>query len=133
MGRAVVDASVVVTLENARAAEREPTLTVLGDFDSLHAPDHLDIECLSALRGLMLGGRITTERYVQAAMALPRLPIQRHPIAPLVARILRLSANASSYDAAYVALAELLDAPLVTRDHRLAGVPGVSCRIITVD
>lgn len=133
MGRAVIDASVVVGLMSAAAAEREPTLGVLGDVDSLHAPDHLDIECLSALRGLMLGRRITTERYVQAAMALPRLPIQRHPIAPLVARMLRLSANASSYDAAYVALAEHLDAPLVTRDQRLAGVPGISCRIVAVD
>lgn len=133
MSRAVLDASVVVGLMISPAAEGEAALTRLGDFTSLHAPDHLDIECVSALRGLMLGKRISTERYVKAAMALLRMPIQRHPLRPLVPRLLRLSANASSYDAAYLALAEHLDAPLVTRDRRLAGVPGVTCPIITVD
>lgn len=60
------------------------------------------------------------------------LEIERHPHDLLLPRIWSLRANATAYDAAYLALAELLGAPLLTRDARLAAVPGVSVSIEVV-
>lgn len=124
---AVVDASVAVVLlvdSNALAID-----FLLRRYDALAAPTHLDIECLSALRRSRLKGRVSAVEHRQLANGVARLPVTRHPISPLVDRITELSDNASAYDAAYIALAEGLEADLLTADGRLAGVPGVHCRI----
>ena len=47
----------------------------------------------------------------------------------MLPRIWELPANLTAYDAAFVALAEALDAPLLTRDERLATAPGIRARI----
>lgn len=60
---------------------------------------------------------------------LARLPVLRHPHLPYLARVWELRANISAYDASYVALAESLDAPLLTRDARLARSSGHTARI----
>jgi len=127
---AVVDASVVVTI--LLEAPSIP-VSVLGDYDTLHAPAHVDVECLNALRGLLLGGRIEPHQFSERTLAISQLPINRHLAGPLLPRAGSLAYNASAYDAGYIALAEALAADLVTRDRRLADVPGVRCRVIVVD
>lgn len=130
MADAVVDASVVVTI--LLEAPRVPA-DLLSGYDSLHAPAHLDVECLGAVRGLLLGGRISPHQFAERTLVIPRLPIQRHRAGPLLPRAGSLAHNASAYDATYIALAEALGADLVTRDRRLAGVPGVRCPVIVLD
>ena len=130
MADAVVDASVVVTL---LLDAPDLSLRALGDYDTLHAPAHVDVECLSALRGLLRGGRIEAPQFAERTLAIPRLPIQRHLTGPLLPQAGTLAYNASAYDAVYIALAEILGADLVTRDRRLCDVPGVKCRVVLVD
>jgi predicted nucleic acid-binding protein len=80
----------------------------------------LDLEIAQALRRYARTGQIPTERCRAALEDLCELPLIRHPHDILLPRIWELRNNLSAYDAAYVALAEALDAPLLTRDERLA-------------
>jgi predicted nucleic acid-binding protein len=114
----VLDASVVVELllrtPRARAVEER----IAGD-PSLHAPAVLDLEVAQVVRRFCAAGQIRPARGQQALDDLITMPVRRYPHAPLVERIWRLRANLTAYDAAYVALAEVLDARLVTCDARL--------------
>lgn len=83
-------------------------------------PALADIEFVSILRGLLRGRLLKDERAAEALVDYLGLPLVRHGHAPLLVRALSLGANFSAYDAAYVALAETLDAVLCTRDARLA-------------
>ena len=74
-------------------------------------------------------GRIGTERGGELLADLGDLALQRHAHDWLLPRVWELRHNFTAYDAVYVALAEALDAPLVTRDARLAAAPGHSARI----
>ncbi len=88
-----------------------------GDID---APHLLDIEVLSALRGLHLGGRITEDQANDARATYLALAINRHEAGPFVERIWQLRHQFTAYDATYLALAEGLAAPLLTCDAKLA-------------
>jgi predicted nucleic acid-binding protein len=103
----------------------------LERVDDAHAPHVLDIEVVHALRRLTLAGRISDDRGSRAAGRLAELVAVRYPHGPFLPRIWELRDTVSAYDAAYVALAEALDAPLLTTDGRLAGAPGVRARIIS--
>jgi predicted nucleic acid-binding protein len=116
----VLDASVVVELVlNTRVGQSvadriaPPTL-------GLHAPHLVDIEVTRVVRRYVLGGQVTEERGRRAIDHLLALDVERHGHAPLLPRMWALRANLTAYDAANVALAEALEAPLLTRDHRLA-------------
>lgn len=86
-----------------------------------HAPALLPVELLSVLRGHMLAGRLDTERARGALADFEQLGVRFWPVDALLwGRVLALSHNFSAYDATNVALAEALDAPLATRDQRLA-------------
>jgi predicted nucleic acid-binding protein len=112
----VADASVVVAylLGEATDAERG---AILGD---VHGPALLDVEATQTLRGLLRGEKIDLATAELARTDLGQLALRRFPDAPLLGRCWELRDVCTTYDALYVALAEALDAKLVTRDVRLA-------------
>lgn len=124
----IVDASVLVIAladdggEGASARDR-----LRGE--SLAAPHLVDLGVASALRRLAGRGTLTDRRASAALRDLSDLPLHRAPHTPLQPRIWALRRNLTPYDAAYVALAEALEAPLVTADRRLAESPGPRCPI----
>ncbi|MDX1655256.1 MAG: type II toxin-antitoxin system VapC family toxin, partial [Candidatus Competibacteraceae bacterium] len=92
--------------------------------DTLHAPHLLDIEVTHVLRRYSLAGELGTRRGREALEDFLQLPIIRYPHDLLLPRLWELRHNLSAYDAAYVALAEALSVPLITRDGRLAAATG---------
>ena len=67
----------------------------------------------------------------QAVSDLVQLPVAVFPFEPLGDRVWELHTTVTAYDAVYVALAEVLDAPLWTLDRRLAAAPGPRCAFRT--
>ncbi len=115
----VVDAAAVVDALTAKEGI-EQLRTRLG-LENLHAPALLDYEVVSALRGLTLAGKLSETRAQDALTDFTDLPMTRWPFEDaLRLRAFQLRHTVSGYDAAYVALAEALDCPLLTRDLRLA-------------
>ena len=126
----VVDASIVVEvlLRSDAGVVLEERLFE-GD-DPLHAPHMLDVEVAHALRRCVLHGDID-ERHGRDSFAdLAVMSIERHGHQPLLERMWQLRHNLTAYDAAYLALAESLDAPLLTRDSALASVAGHHARVV---
>lgn len=125
----VVDASVVVDFlldpDSLRERFRE-------GGDDLHAPAHLDVEVLSALRRLAQRGTLTAGRARGAVDDLVDLPVSRYDVTPFLRRSWELREQVSAYDAPYVVLAEALGATLITRDERLARTSGHAARIEAV-
>lgn len=114
----VVDASAMVEALIGRDADAKLIDALAGDVD---APHLLDVEVLSVLRGLLLGGKIEPAAAEQARHDHFALAITRHQLHPLADRIWRLRHQYTSYDACYLALAEALNVPLYTCDAKLAG------------
>lgn len=116
----VVDASVVIeVLLMTRDGYRLGTRLLERERD-LCAPELLDVEVSQILRRYHRLGDLDPERGAAMIDDLVDFPIERYPHRPLLTRVWELRANLTAYDAAYVALAEALDAPLLTRDSRLA-------------
>jgi predicted nucleic acid-binding protein len=89
----------------------------------------LDVEFVQVLRRLVREGTLAPRRAVEAIEDMAALRIARYPPVLLLQRIWRLRQNLTAYDAAYVALAEELQAPLITRDRRIAAAPGHTAAI----
>lgn len=125
----VLDASVVVEL--LLGGDRaEPVLARLEAHEGrLHAPALLDLEVAQVFRRHLREGRIRPERGEAAIEILQELPVTRHIETPLLPRLWQLRDNLTAYDAAYVALAEVLACPVVTYDAALAHAPGISVPI----
>lgn len=120
----VVDASallevLLLTGAGARLADR-----LFRPGESWHAPHLIDLEVTHALRRYCLAGDLRSARALEAIADLDALPMTRYPHQPFLPRIWELRRAVTAYDAAYVALAEALDAPLLTRDRRLASSHG---------
>ena len=97
--------------------------------DTLHSVHLLDVEFVQVLRRLVREGTLSPKRAEEAAEDMAVLRITRYAPVLLLQRIWRLRQNLSAYNAAYVALAEELQAPLITRDQRIAAAPGHTARI----
>ena len=93
-------------------------LAAIADED-LHAPALLDFEVASALRGHLLAGKLSQARCAEAVEDFAALNIERHQMTALLGHVLDLRDNFTVYDAAYVVLAQALDAPLVTADLKM--------------
>ncbi len=113
----VVDASAMVEALVGRSADADLLDALSGDID---APHLLDVEVLSVLRGLVLGGKLDPDEAVRARQDHFAFAITRHETAALAERIWQLRHQFTSYDASYLALAEALHAPLLTCDAKLA-------------
>ncbi|MDQ2845488.1 MAG: type II toxin-antitoxin system VapC family toxin [Actinomycetota bacterium] len=128
--RAVCDSSVVVALlldagpDGQWAAE---TLRGVG----LAAPSLVAFESSNVIRRLELSGAVGTDQAAQAHADLLDLAIEYWPYELLSSRVWELRTNLSSYDASYVAVAELIGAPLVTLDRRIGRAPRVRCVVST--
>ena len=124
----VVDAGVVfdylIHTDDSAGIERR---FQIEDFD-LHAPSHLPVELLSVFRRhvLLPSAKHDDEDVVRDILI---FPVEIHSHEYLVSRIWELRHNITPFDAAYVALAEVLDVPLLTRDRKLAKSTGHHARI----
>lgn len=127
----VLDASAAVELLLNTAPGRRIAARI-GSTGEIHCPHLIDVEIGQVLRRLAARGDITAERAGTALAHWSSLDLERHPSAPFLDRIWALRDDFSAYDAMYVALAEILQAPLLTGDERLAGAPGTSARIESV-
>jgi predicted nucleic acid-binding protein len=102
---------------------------LLSRGESLHAPHLLDLEVAQVLRRYAAMGELTAERGLEALTDLIDFPVHRYPHDVLLPRIWELRPNVTAYDAAYLALAETLAAPLVTCDERLTSAPRHGAKI----
>ena len=131
MSLIVVDASVIVDLLAAddihrRTAARERLTT----GDAVFAPAYLDIEIVSAMRGLARRSDVLAADAAALIALSLRMPIRRELLTRATAdRIWQLRENMTAYDAGYVALAEQLGASLLTCDRKFATVPGLRCAV----
>ena len=120
----VADASAVLeVLRHTHAGEAIET-TLFGVGQTLHAPHLIDLEIVQVIRRFVANGAIKEDRGRAMIRDLADIAIRRYPHDVLLPRVWELRGNLSAYDAVYVALAELLDAPLLTRDRRLADAAG---------
>lgn len=123
----VLDASAAVHL--LLRTERGDWVDERVGGEDRRVPQLFEYEVLSVLRHEALRGELTSEREAAALRHLVRLRRRRHPPQPLLDRIWELRSSLTSYDASYVALAEALDAPLVTADERLGRAHGHAATI----
>lgn len=124
----VLDASVLFEVV-ADAAHAEPVRTRLAADTDHVAPHLIDAEVLSVIQVQHRLGALDGTAASQAVSDLRAWPGERWPHRPLLDRAWDLRSNVRGYDALYVALAEVLDAALLTLDQRLAAAPGPTCRI----
>ena len=127
MSLAVIDASVLAVFYVADDPRRAVVVERLKVGDVLFAPAHLDAEIVSELRGLARSNQGLEQVVPRALTHLAGFPIRRMPLPPLLDRMWELRHNITAYDAAYVALAERLEAVLITCDARLATASGPNC------
>lgn len=125
----VLDASallelLLVTDKAGRVSER-----IAPARETLHAPHLIDLEVAQVLRRYVSRGVLSEERAGEALQDHADLNLNRYPHDVLLGRIWELRNNVSAYDAAYLALAEVLGAPLLTSDARLADVPTARARV----
>ena len=128
----VLDASAAIEWLFQSPAGVKIDRRIFAPSESLHAPHLLDIEVAQVLRRYVRDKTITAQRGQEALDDLGDLPLSRYPHDFLIPRIWELRATLTAYDAAYVALAELLDAPLLTCDGKIASAPGHDANVEVV-
>src|SRR5690242_13244588 len=128
----VLDASAMVELLLDTSVGRRVAILISDPATGVHVPHLLDVEVVSALRRLSKDRVIDDDQADATIQDLLDLDLQRHSHEALLERAWTLRKNLTTYDAVYVALAEALNAALVTCDGRLAKVPGSKVRIEVV-
>ena len=128
----VLDASAVVELLLDTVAGRRVAILIDDAAMGLHVPHLLDVEAVSALRRFAREGIVEKDEAEAAIEHLLALDLQRHSHEGLLERAWALRNNVTAYDAMYVALAEGLNATLVTCDGRLARASGIKARVEVV-
>jgi predicted nucleic acid-binding protein len=125
----VVDASALLEVLLNTSAGSVVARRLFIENETLHAPHLLDVEIAQVLRRYAMTGELTPTRGLQALEDLADWPLTRYPHDLLLHRIWELRHNVTAYDAAYIALAEALSVPLLTRDAGLASAAGHHAQI----
>lgn len=133
MSLAIIDASVLVAFYAADDPRHDRVAERLTAGDALFAPAHLDTEIVSAMRGIARNNPRVEALVPSAITHLTDFPIRRVPLASLLVRMWELRHNVTPYDAAYIALAERLDAVLITCDARLVAASGPTCNFDQIE
>jgi predicted nucleic acid-binding protein len=120
----VLDASAVVELLLHTPASTHVIDRIDDPTVSLHTPHLLSIEVAQVLRRFASTAVISPETAESCLLDLEDLDVHRYAHEPFLSRMWQLRENLTAYDAVYVALAETLQAPLLTFDERLARAPG---------
>jgi predicted nucleic acid-binding protein len=124
----VLDASALVELLLGTERGRRIADRIEDPAVALHVPHLADVEVLQALRRYVRNGELDDGAAIDAIDQLHELDLERHAHEHLADRVWALRGNLTAYDGVYVALAEVLDASLLTCDARLAGAPGMRRR-----
>ena len=125
----VVDASALLEALLRTPAAEAVERRLFDARETLHAPHLLNIEVVQVIRRYAAAGELDQERGRAALADLEDFPLRRYPHGFLLPRVWELRNNLTAYDAVYVALAEALDAPLLTRDRRLAAAASRHVRV----
>jgi predicted nucleic acid-binding protein len=125
----VLDASAVVELLLGTKKGRSVAARIVDPALGIHAPHLVDVEVAQVFRRYVREGELDAATAASALGDLRSLDLERHAHEPLLDRVWALRENLTAYDAVYVALAEALDAPLLTCDGRLARAPGMARRV----
>jgi predicted nucleic acid-binding protein len=125
----VVDASALLETLLRTPAAKAVEKFLFDPRQTLHVPHLLDVEIAQVIRRYAANGEIDDRRGRAALGDLADFPLHRYPHDFLLSRVWDLRNNLTAYDAVYVALAEALDAPLLTRDRRLAAASGHHARV----
>ncbi len=125
----VVDASAILEVLLQTPAAEAVAHRLFAADESLHAPHLLDVEVAQVMRRYAAARDLDEERAREALLRLAEMPLNRYPHVILLERVWQLRGALTAYDAVYVALAEVLACPLVTRDRRLAAAHGHHARV----
>ena len=125
----VLDASAAAELLLGTEPGHQVAELIRNPDETIHAPHLLTVEVASVVRRIVASGDVTPADGLRALHELLALGVEFYPHDLLLERIFALRANLTAYDAAYVALAEGLNAVLVTTDAKLAGAPGHRARV----
>ncbi len=128
----VLDASAAIEILKRGPAATDIERRLFADGESSHVPALIDLEIVQVLRRYVAAGRMSAVRGTDALDVWRQFPVLRHGHELLLPRIWALRDALTAYDAAYVALAEALDAPLITLDAKLARSPGHCARVEVV-
>lgn len=128
----VADASAVLEVLLNTPAGTEIGRRVFAEGQTIHVPHLIDVEILNALRRLDRAGEIRPARIGEILQDYFDMLLTRYPHSILISRIWELRHNWTSYAAAYIALAEELAAPLITRDRVLAASTGHRAKVIVI-
>lgn len=125
----VVDASALLEFLLQTPLGTRVEARLFRDQDEFHSPHLTDVEVTQGLRRLVRAGEVSQDRALDVIADLTDFDLHRHPHLDLLTRAWKLRENVTAYDAMYIALAEALDAPIVTCDAPLGRAPGHRARI----
>ncbi len=126
----VLDASAAVAAFAENTGRGSRLLNRIAEVGEIAVPAHYHVEAANALRGMERGGVLSTEAMLGALRDISDLAVTEHlVVGPVLDRAIEFRANATVYDALYIALAEQLECSVVTADAKLAAIPDARCSI----